>query len=390
MKRMTTCLLVLGLIGIGISLLVFAQNDSRLNEGFRQLDKNGDGQLSAEEVSRYPRLQTRIAGADRNGDGLLIFDEFRRHSIHNRAPKDRPNLTPDDSTPTASKLPSGDTIRTIIVENMERRYRVYIPKKYNPNQPTPVVIAFHGGGGNPTSMIRLSGLNEKADEAGFIVVYPFGSGQLKDRSLTFNAGNCCAFAKRNNIDDVEFVRAMLDDLAKTVNVDKNRVFATGISNGGIMAYRIASELSNQIAAVASVGGPMGTAITKATRPVSIIHFHGTDDLYAPFKGGRGRAQTNFYSVDHSIQTWVKANHCNTKPTVTELPDLVNDKTRVIRKTYGSCKNGTEVVLITIEGGGHTWPGREPLIPSLGRSTKDISANDLMWEFFKKHPMNQGA
>ena len=133
---------------------------------------------------------------------------------------------------------------------------------------------------------------------------------------------------------------------------------------------------------------MGTETCKPKRPVSVIHFHGTDDQSAPFEGGKGKGPsgTDFYSVEHSIQAWVKANGCKRDPVVTKLPDKTEDGMTVIRKTYGSGKGGVEVVLIEINGGGHTWPGQDPRVRFLGKSTKDISANNLMWEFFQKHPM----
>ncbi len=206
--------------------------------------------------------------------------------------------------------------------------------------------------------------------------------------LTFNGGNCCGYAMNNNIDDVEFTRQLLDDLAKSANIDPKRVFATGMSNGGIMSYLLASELSDRIAAIAPVGGPMGTATCNPKRPVSVIHFHGTNDENAPFKGGKGKglSGTEFYSVEHSIQCWVKANGCKSEPVVTTTADRAKDGTSITRKTYVGGKDGSEVVLVMIERGGHTWPGQEPRVKALGKSTKNISANDQMWEFFEKHPM----
>ena len=193
---------------------------------------------------------------------------------------------------------------------------------------------------------------------------------------------------RQSVDDVEFTRQLLDDLATVVNVDKKRVFATGMSNGGIIAYRMASELSDRIAAIAPVGGPMGTETCNPKRPVPVIHFHGTDDENAPFKGGKGKgvSGTDFYSVEHSVQAWVKANGCKDEPVVTKQQPRVNDGTTIIRRTYGDGKEGSEVVLVEIVGGGHTWPGGPSKVRFLGKTTMNISANDAMWEFFQKHPM----
>jgi len=190
------------------------------------------------------------------------------------------------------------------------------------------------------------------------------------------------------VDDVAFTRALLDDLAKVAKVDAKRVYATGMSNGAIMAYRLASELSDRMAAIAPVAGPMGTEKCSPKRPVPVMHFHGTEDQNAPFKGGKGKgiSGTDFYSVDHSIKAWIKANGCKEEPTTVKLPQKVDDGTTVEIKTYGDGKDGSEVVLVVIEGGGHTWPGREPRLKMLGKSTKNASANDLMWEFFKKHSM----
>jgi polyhydroxybutyrate depolymerase len=207
--------------------------------------------------------------------------------------------------------------------------------------------------------------------------------------LTWNGGNCCGEAQRNNVDDVGFTRALLDDLAKVANVDAKRIFATGISNGGIMCYRLASELSDRIAAIAPVAGTMGTATCKPKRPVSVIHFHGTDDKFLPYNGGIGSKSFSkmlFRSVDQSIRAWAKVDGCPAKPVVTDMPKKIDDGTTVQRKSYGPGKDGAEVVLFVINGGGHTWPGREPGVGFLGKSTKNISANDLMWEFFKRHPM----
>jgi polyhydroxybutyrate depolymerase len=285
-------------------------------------------------------------------------------------------------------LAPGDHTRSLEVDRRSRTYLVHVPKSYDGKKGYPVVLAFHGGGSNAEQMVHFCGLNAKAEKAGFLVVYPSGTGRL-EKALTWNGGNCCGYAVQNKVDDVAFVRPLLDDLAKVARVDPRRVYATGMSNGAILTYRLASELSDRIAAVAPVAGPMGTETCKPKRPVPVIHFHGTDDEFAPFKGGKGARSisgTDFYSVDHSIRAWVKANGCPERPATVQLPDHAKDGTTVTRKTYGPGKDGAEVVLVVIEGGGHTWPGQQPRVKFLGKSTKNVSANDLMWEFFQKHPM----
>ena len=287
----------------------------------------------------------------------------------------------------AEPLGPGTHTLTLAVGGLQRSAIVHIPPRYDRTIPMPVVLAFHGGLANADNMVRFSGLSEKADEAGFVAVYPNGTGRLQ-RMLTFNGGNCCGQAMTNGVDDVEFTRSLLDELAAAVTIDPKRVFATGMSNGGIMAYRLAAELSDRIAAIAPVGGPMGTKECSPKRPVSVIHFHGTDDDFAPFNGGRGKglSGTDFFSVPHSIAAWVEADGCDPTPVTTALPDTSADGTTAVRKTYGPGRDGVEVVLIMIEGGGHTWPGRDSRLAALGKSTRDISANDLMWEFFQRHPL----
>ena len=282
----------------------------------------------------------------------------------------------------------GDQTRAITVGKLERTYLVHVPPTYDGAKPVPVVLIFHGGASNAEQMVRFCGLNEKADEAGFLAVYPSGSGRLP-AALTWNGGNCCGYAVAQNIDDVAFVRAILDDIAAAAKIDTKRVYATGMSNGAIFCYRLADELSDRIAAIAPVSGTMGSETCHPARPVPVIHFHGTADEFMLFGGGAGPksfSKTNFFSVEHTIRQWVKADGCPEQPTITKLPDKVHDGTTVTRKTFGPGGAGAEVVLYVIDGGGHTWPGRAPRIELLGKSTKNISANDLIWEFFVKYPL----
>lgn len=280
----------------------------------------------------------------------------------------------------------GDHRRTLTVDSRERDYLLHVPPGHEELRAWPVVLALHGGGSNAAQMVHFCGLNDKADDAGFLVVYPNGTGRVENM-YTWNAGNCCGFAKRQNVDDVGFIRALLDDLAHVLPIDERRVFATGMSNGGMMAYRLADEMSDRIAAIAPVGGPMGTETCAPERPVAVVHFHGTDDRFAPFAGGRGErsvSQADFFSVVHSITNWVRADGCPRSPVVAELASKVDDGTKISRHVYAPGQEGTEVVLYEIRGAGHTWPGRKPALLFLGKSTMNLSANDIMWEFFARH------
>ncbi len=280
-------------------------------------------------------------------------------------------------------LGPGDHDRSITLGEATRSYLVHVPPKYDAKKPTPVVLVLHGAGMNGKMMASFCGLNKKADEAGFIAVYPNGTG-LADLLLTWNAGGVQGRTARPP-DDVAFIAKLLDDLATVVTVDPKRVYVTGMSNGGMMCYRLAAELSDRIAAIAPVAGTMALDNYHPKRPVPVMHFHGTADKFVPFGGPDSGTPKflGFKSVEDTIRICAKANGCPKKPRVVKLPDKAGDGTTVTKKTYGP--GGAEVVLFVIEGGGHTWPGQQPPLGFIGKSTKNISANDLIWEFFQKHP-----
>ena len=283
------------------------------------------------------------------------------------------------------KLGPGDYSRTLEIDSLKRSYLVHVPPQYDATKPWPVVLIFHGAGMNAALMQGFSGLNNKADDAGFVAVFPNGTGA--GPFLTFNSGGVEWELVKKQPDDVAFVSRLLDDLAAVVHLDAKRVFATGMSNGGMMCYRLAAELSERIAAIAPVAGTMAVTEAKPKRPVPVLHFHGTEDLLVPYGGPDQRAPKflTFKSVEDSVAAWVKLDGCRETPLVEELPDAVDDGTKVTRQTYRS-DAGHEVVLVTVSGGGHTWPGRQPPFGLIGRSTRDISATDMIWDFFVRHPM----
>jgi polyhydroxybutyrate depolymerase len=287
-------------------------------------------------------------------------------------------------------------------DDEDRRYYVHIPKSYNAGVLHAVVLNFHGGGGTAKDGMTETKLNETADKYGFIAVHPEGTGIsfLGRKLATWNAGECCAHAMENDIDDVGFVSTLLDRLEETYAIDPKRIYATGHSNGALFSYRLACELSDKIAAIAPNGSHDGFKNCEPTRPVPVIHFHGTADPAAPYDGGTcgglfakalGLPVTEKETwecapVPEYIESWASANGCNLTPQTT----LEQGASRCV--TYSRCKNGADVSLCTLVGGGHTWPGGayasnlQYYHDTVGPISSDISANEEMWKFFEAHPL----
>ncbi|MGQ0637642.1 MAG: alpha/beta hydrolase family esterase [Planctomycetaceae bacterium] len=287
-----------------------------------------------------------------------------------------------------STLGPGDHLRQLVVEGRSRSYIVHIPRNHDSKRPAPVVLAFHGALMNAQWMSVTCGLSRKADAEDFLVAYPNGTGP-GEKLLVFNAGLFRGPLGEAVADDVLFTRTLLDDLEQTVAVDNRRIYATGLSNGGMMCYRLAAELSDRIAAIAPVAGTLALDQYAPQRPVPVLHFHGTDDRIVPFDGPTKETPEflRFHPVAETMRWCAQANGCQATPRIEELPDRYDDGTTVECQTYEPQPGGAETVLYVIHQGGHTWPGRtRPLLTGvIGRTTREISANDLMWEFFKKNP-----
>ncbi len=282
-------------------------------------------------------------------------------------------------------LAAGDHKLNLIVDKRKRSALVHVPPNYDPEKPMPVVLALHGAGMTGRLMVTTCGLNETADKKGFIVVYPSGTGY--GPLLTWNAGGF-SDELESRVDDVAFLDKLLDEVSGVCSVDPKRIYACGLSNGGMMCYRLAAELSSRIAAIAPVGGTMPDRDANPKRPVSVIHFHGTLDTLVPYDVGREKSPyfLRLKSVEQSAQAWRVINGCDEQPTKTEVLSDEGEELKVISKTYGHGNEGAEVVMVTVEGGGHTWPGQKPPIAFVGKSTISVSANELLWTFFEKHPM----
>jgi polyhydroxybutyrate depolymerase len=288
------------------------------------------------------------------------------------------------TTATYPPLSSGDYNGSLNVDGRQRSYVFHLPSGYDNKTKMPLVIVLHGGGGNADNIETTTGFSAKADAAGFIVVYPNGNSRLtNDKLLTWNAGNCCGYALDNNVDDVAFIRALIDELISRLTVEPARVYITGISNGGMMSYLLACRLSDKIAAIAPVAGAMGIDNCHPMKPVSVCIFHGTADEHVLYNGGKPLKQADNLSridkpVSYAIDFWVKANGCSPLPQKEVMGNI-------IKETYSGGKNSSEVVLYTIIGGKHAWPGGTRGWLGGDEPTKELSATSVMWDFFASHP-----
>ncbi len=271
---------------------------------------------------------------------------------------------------------------SILHDTYQRSFLVHLPPNYSPNEETALLIAMHGGFGSASNLQNQSQLSAKADTENFIVVYPEGvkGGVLDIR--TWNAGECCGFASNFNVDDVGFINALLDTLIQRYSIDTERIYAAGMSNGGFMAYRLACELSERIAAIASVGSSMSLPECTPSRAVPLIHFHSYLDENIPYAGGVGTAgASNHFNISQdSIQSiWSALNACPSEKEVV----VDNEEYTFIR--YDDCACGSKIDHYTTQDGGHSWPGGVAT-PVGDPTSKFINANDLMWTFFQQYTL----
>ena len=280
----------------------------------------------------------------------------------------------------------GDYFRLIRVGLRIRTYRIHVPPGYDEASPAPLVVSLHGFTSNSITNEMLTGLSKKADVEGFISVYPNGATDPFFGLFTkiffgrigryWNAAFCCGRAVKRNIDDLAFIRALIESLEKDMNIDSERIYVTGMSNGGMMSHRLGAEFSDLIAAIAPVTGTAGGRlkdgslyiIPEPENPISVIIFHGIKDPVVPYDGNE-----YFISVNESVTFWVEQNHCDPTPHIN-----ISDSGNIIKRTYLNGSNGAEVVLYTVVNGGHEWFGSDYF-------ACEISATDLMWEFFEAHP-----
>jgi polyhydroxybutyrate depolymerase len=287
-------------------------------------------------------------------------------ALAQRKPAD-PNLTPIAAP--------GDYRFSFSHGGMTRFYLVHVPKSYRAGRQTPMLIALHGGGGSADFQANDSKyrLISKSDQAGFIAVFPNGYSRFGGRLATWNAGTCCAGAVRSNVDDVGFIREVIHRVERQANIDPRRIFATGMSNGAMMSWRLACE-APEIRGIAPVEGTDNTTHCNPSHPVAVIQFHAADDPNVPFNGGvgpRSIARVSFTSVPDTQAKWIRLNRADPSAR------------RVLTVPGAHCDlhpGRAPVELCVTDTGGHSWPGGGT---QQGRKqpSQAISANDLMWAFF---------
>ena len=261
-------------------------------------------------------------------------------------------------------------------DSISRNYLLYVPAAYSSAKPAPLVINLHGYGSNATEQMLYSNFMPVADTAGFLVVHP--NGTLDAYSTThWNTFGL------SSVDDVGFLSALIDTVAVSYSIDKDRVYSTGMSNGGFMSYSLACSLSSRIAAIASVTGTMTNNNLSACNPsrhVPVMQIHGTADATVPYNGN-----VLFVSVQNIIDFWVSQNGCSTTPVVTQVPDIdTTDGCTAVHYLYPDGNNGTTVELYKIDDGGHTWPGAPVTI---GVTNMDFNASAEIWRFFRQYDIN---
>lgn len=275
----------------------------------------------------------------------------------------------------------------------DRPYLIYVPKSYD-KTPMPLVINLHGGGGDISAARKQTQMESNAEKNDYLVVFPQGSGRtLGQKTLgTWNAGECCGTAEKKNIDDVAWISAMLDDLEKKFNIDTKKVYATGHSNGAMMAYRLGCDLSERITAVAANAGYDAYNDCNPSRKVPLLQIQGTADESAIYDagvegqcGGRlGDDGWSCRSVPVFMDEVAERNGCSSETT------SVYDKGDALCVSYSSCDS--ETILCTIDGGGHTWAGGEYAVDlpqwkeNVGHLSSDLDATEYMWKFFNRQSL----
>jgi polyhydroxybutyrate depolymerase len=297
--------------------------------------------------------------------------------------QERAASAPVSSPEAAAITAPGDSRHTLEQEGRTRLYRVHVPASYRPDTPAPLLVALHGGGGNMDHMGREEnyGLISWAERTGVVLVLPNGISRLRNGMFaTWNAGACCGAARDQAVDDVGFIRTLLERVRGQLNIDARRIYAAGMSNGAMMAYRLACELPGVFRAIAAVAGTDNTRTCLPAQAVAVLHIHARNDSHVLYAGGVGpdaverELITDFRSVPATVEAWVERNAC------ARIPQRVLERAGAWCERYAPCRDGSQVQLCVTPDGGHSWPGGSKRRASESPFSA-LSANEVMWDFF---------
>ena len=279
-------------------------------------------------------------------------------------------------------IPSGifgqqTIVDSILHDGLQRSYILYVPDTYEPGTPAPLIFNFHGYTSNNLEQMFYGDFRPIADTAGFLVVHPMGTVDLVGNPH-WNVG-----WGLSTVDDIGFTEALMDSLSKNFSINQDRIYSTGMSNGGFFSYKLACELSYRIAAIASVTGTMNvgqSATCQPVHPMPVMEIHGTADEVVAYDGN-----AFFASTPSVVSFWVQENECETQAVFTSIPNTdQSDACTAEHYLYEEGNNGVTVEHFKIIGGGHTWPG----FPLGGPGTNlDINASEEIWRFFSQYDIH---
>ena len=274
-------------------------------------------------------------------------------------------------------------VRSMTHDGIQRSYRLYVPSTYNASESVPLLFNLHGYGSNAFEQDIYGDFKPIADTANFILVHPDGTQDMTGTAFWNAFGS-----PTETVDDIGFISALIDTLADDYNIDLNRVYSTGMSNGGFMSYTLACQLSERIAAIASVTGTMVTPNLNACNcqhPMPVMQIHGTMDPTVPYNGN----PQGFVAVEDLVEYWADFNNCDPVATETPIPDVnLTDGCTADQFVYSGGTNGSTVELFRVNGGAHTWPGTDPFFATLGTTNQDFSASVEIWRFFSQYTLDQ--
>ena len=304
-------------------------------------------------------------------------------STHTSSPPTHTSMPPTDTPipPTSTSVPTSTATRkpfhietdSFEFEGQERTHMLFIPDSYSDSQNYPLLIDLHAFEWTAEHEMNYTQLNQVAENYGFMVVYPSA---IENWNST------------PDVNDVEYIDALIDTLSEGYSIDLERIYATGFSQGGLMAYKLACQLSHRIAAIAAVAAGVPASILRncnPLRPVPVLHIHGTQDREAPIIGELDDT-TGFVSVHRTLNYWIAFNNCVETETAKLEDSDQTDSSTVEKTSYTNCDNDSDVIYLKVISGGHTWPGAGWSGYSLGNTNQDINASVEIWNFFMDHQL----